>query len=891
MPPASPPSPRFSSAAGLFGSTPRGVQLAIALAAAWLLAATAAAQTDEFRTGPKPDWVQQIALALDAPVPTEQISGGVYYLLTDMQYRAGPEPVRFSRMAIKATDTGGLESAAHVEIGFDPSFQTLTLHWVDVVRDGQRLARLPDTQVRVIQREAELEYRIYDGRKTATLFLDDVRVGDVVDYAYSVQGQNPAFQDAVFGGMSMQWDVPVRDDHTRLLVPRGTTLQFSNRNGAPEPSRSVQGDYDQLVWRQANVAPQADEDGTPGWFDDFASVQWSQYPHWGGVVDWALPIYEPQRQLGAEADAELARIARTYPANAERTAAVLRFVQTQIRYLGVEVGAGSYQPTPPQRVLERRFGDCKDKTLLMLSMLHRLDIPANAALVNTAIGRGLLDQLPMPDVFDHVLVKVQLDGRDYWLDPTRDTQYGNLASLYQPDFGQALVVAPGVRTLVPMRASGQPAPKRQVHTQFDAREGMDQPARMTVRTNNEADDAEAMRGLLAREPRESIQKDYLNFYASFYPGIVSAGPLEVEDDRDGNRLVTIERYDIADFWGKDAKTGVRSAATHAADMQSRFDDPKTPIRRAPMALEHPVDFTHTTEILLHDTWPIEDRQSSVSDAGFQFEHRVRGYSQGRRVVLEDHYRSLADHVPAKAMAQHVSNLQQAKDALGFELTWTPEGAGVATEGYNWTVALVALLLLGAYVTLALRFYRTDPLLPNAPLDPALAGLRGWLLLPAFAAVVTPLRVLADMGLGLEPYALATWSALSTPGGEAYHALWVPVLLFELAANLGLLVLSSLLLVMFFQRRRGAPRLYILLLASSLALVAMDLALVQLIPAAAAEISPQDWGALGRAAIAALIWIPYFLKSRRVQSTFTRAKKSPGEVTPPRRGEQADVETC
>nr|MBP6626727.1 DUF3857 domain-containing transglutaminase family protein [Arenimonas sp.] len=748
----------------------QAARLATALASAVLICATLQAQAADFSTGPKPGWVQDIALDLDAPVPQEQTSGGVFFLLTDLQFRAGPQPVAFGRMAMKATGSDGLEAAAHVEIGFDPSFQTLTLHWVDVIRDGQRQARLPTTPVRMIQRESELEYQIYDGRKTANLFLDDVRVGDVVDYAYSVQGQNPAFAGAIFGGLSMQWDVPVRDDHTRLLVPRGTPLQLSSRNGAPEPTRSVLGDYDQVVWRQANVAPLANEDGTPGWFDDFASVQWSQYPHWGAVVDWALPLYVPQDQLGEEADAELARIVRAYPSNAERTAAVLRFVQSQIRYLGVEVGAGSYQPTPPRRVLERRFGDCKDKTLLMLSMLHRLEIPAHAALVNTEVGRGLVDQLPRPDVFDHVLVRVQLDGRDHWLDPTRDTQFGSLENLHQPDFGKALVVAPGARALVPMRLAGQPAPKREVHTQFDARRGMDQPARMTVRTINQSDDAESMRGLLAREPRESVQKDYLNFYAAFYPGIVSAGPLEVEDDREANRLVTVERYEIADFWGKNAKTGVRSAVAHAADMQGQFDDPKTPIRRAPMALEHPVDFTHTTEILLHDTWPIDDSQTRVSDPGFEFEHRVRGHSQGRRVVLQDHYRSLADHVPAAAMARHVANLQQAKDALGFELTWTPAAGATRAGGYNWTVALLAVLLLGVFIAMARRAYHTDPPQPEAPLDPALAGLGGWLLLPAFGAVVTPLRVLAELGLGLEPYALVTWSALSTPGGEGYHAL-------------------------------------------------------------------------------------------------------------------------
>ncbi|MCY7312721.1 MAG: DUF3857 domain-containing protein [Pseudoxanthomonas sp.] len=853
---------------------PRGMALAVALAAAWALTAALPAQAAEFRVGPKPDWVLDIAPELDAPVPTAQISGGVYYLLTDTQDRAGPRPVSFARLVTKVTDSGGLVSAAHVEIGFDPSYQTLTLHWVDVIRDGQHQARLANTPVKVIQREEELEYRIYDGRKTATLFLDDVRVGDVVDYAYSVQGANPAFGGAIFGGVTLQWDVPVHDDHTRLLVPRGTALQVSNRNGAPAPSRSSQGDYDELVWRQANVAPRAAEGGTPGWFDDFPSVQWSQYPHWGSVVDWAVPMYLPQDQLGDEADAELARIERTYASNAERTAAVLRFVQSQIRYLSVVVGVGSHRPTPPQRVLERRFGDCKDKTLLMLSMLHRLDIPAQAALVHTEVGRGLLDQLPTPGAFDHVLVKVRLAGRDYWLDPTRDTQFGSLGSVYQPDFGQALVLARGVRALVPMRLPGQPSSKREVHTQFDTRGGMDRPARMTVRTTNESGAAEYMRGLLAREPHESIQKGYLNFYASDYPGIVSAGPLEVEDDRDANRLVTIERYDIAIFWAKDAKTGVRTAVADAADMRSQLDVSKTPIRRAPMALEHPVDFTHITEILLRDAWSIEDSQTSVSDPGFRFDQSVRSYSQGRRVVVVDRYRSLADHVPAKAMAGYLRNLQQAREELGFKLIWPADAERGHAAGVNWTVALLSLLLLVVFTAAALYAFRTDPPPPSGPIEPALAGLRGWLLLPALGAVVAPLLLMADLVTNLDAYTLPGWSALSLPGGEAYHPLWIPVLLFELAAKLGLLVFSILLLVMYFQRRRGAPRLFICLLAASLAYVAIHLALLHLIPDAAAEIGPRDWGRLASAAVLALIWVPYFMRSRRVRSTFTRTSGPP-----------------
>jgi len=48
-------------------------------------------------------------------------------------------------------------------------------------------------------------------------------------------------------------------------------------------------------------------------------------------------------------------------------------LQQTIRYMGVEVGVGSHTPTHPNAVLTRRFGDCKDKALLVLNMLDALE--------------------------------------------------------------------------------------------------------------------------------------------------------------------------------------------------------------------------------------------------------------------------------------------------------------------------------------------------------------------------------------------------------------------------------------------------------------------------------------------------------------------------------------
>ncbi|MFX8207373.1 transglutaminase domain-containing protein, partial [Acinetobacter baumannii] len=82
-----------------------------------------------------------------------------------------------------------------------------------------------------------------------------------------------------------------------------------------------------------------------------------------------------------------------------RLLAALRFVQREVRYLGIEMGANSHAPHPPETVLPRRYGDCKDKTLLTLTLLGRLGIPASPALVHTTERQAAAERLPTPWAF------------------------------------------------------------------------------------------------------------------------------------------------------------------------------------------------------------------------------------------------------------------------------------------------------------------------------------------------------------------------------------------------------------------------------------------------------------------------------------------------------------
>jgi hypothetical protein len=150
-----------------------------------------------------------------------------------------------------------------------------------------------------------------------------------------------------------------------------------------------------------------------------------------------------------------------------------------------------------------------------------------------------------------------------------------------------------------------------------------------------------------------------------------------------------------------------------------------------------------------------------------------------------------------------------------------------------------------------------------------SGIGGWLYLVAIGLCLTPIRVLVEIIRGVRPLDPATWHAVTTPGMPAYHPLFGPLIVGELVANAALLAWAVVLLYLFFAKRRAFPGAMIAFLLARVGIQVADMLVAKMIPAAAAAIGPAVYGALAASVLVVVIWAPYFLKSRRVATTFVR----------------------
>jgi hypothetical protein len=444
--------------------------------------------------------------------------------------------------------------------------------------------------------------------------------------------------------------------------------------GGPAPVVSKHGPVVEYVWDQHDV-PAVIEDGqVPSWFDPWSRVELSEFESWGAVARWASDIYQAPNIVPEELDREIQKIAQLQ-SEPSRVVAALRYVQDNIRYLGIEVGANSHKPYPIETILARRFGDCKDKALLLCTMLRKLGFDASPTLVSTELRKTVADWLPSPLAFDHLVVYLRLHGREFWLDATNGDQGGKLEEMYFPAFGEALVIAPEITALTPIQPAGFRETALEVMDTYDFQD-FDGAATLHVRTTSRGREADGMRAFIADNSLDVIRKRYLNYYARRFPKVQIVDPPRFRDDREKNVIVADETYYISGFWtpNKEDKKSIHGEF-NSRTLLDLIQRPNSPVRTTPFALRYPKKVAHIMEVNLPWELNLNPEDTRVDDPAFLFTHTVT--KSGARLTLRNEYETRADHVAAESISAYLANVERMDDLLyygiAFPAKWVSDG--------------------------------------------------------------------------------------------------------------------------------------------------------------------------------------------------------------------------
>jgi transglutaminase-like putative cysteine protease len=492
--------------------------LAVAVAIlAWGGFGAGAAQADDKPIyGPPAKWVQP------APIPAAPDDGqpppAVQMLLDDNQAFADAQGITYyNRRVVRIAKPEGLAGSGSRSMTWDPAREKLTLHGLTIVRNGQTIDLLKGGKdVLVLRREKNMERAMLDGRMTASIQLNDLQVGDVVDWSYSLQHSEPLFGGRANDSERMGWAGAAARYRVRLLWPDGVPMTWKATAGFPEPKVSVVGKTHELTVDVANAVAPKPPTGAPARFQRVGQLEASTFRDWNEISARMAPLFAEASTLAADSPlkAEAAAIAAASQDPKVRAFAALQLVEDKTRYLFMGMGDGGYRPTPADQTWSRRFGDCKAKTVLLLALLKELGVQAEPVLVATAGGDGLNFRVPSAAQFNHVLVRAHIDGADYWLDGTRTGDRGGLATLRPPGYRWGLPIQAGGAGLVEIAQPPLAVPDSDIVMRIDASAGLDAPAPTRMTMTLRGDGGRAIARMTEAASRADVERSLKQSFSS-----------------------------------------------------------------------------------------------------------------------------------------------------------------------------------------------------------------------------------------------------------------------------------------------------------------------------------------------------------------------------------------
>lgn len=450
------------------------MKFAFCVSVAVLLGGAARAEPEQVQRGPAPVWE---TVTPPLPVP-DNPTGQIFMRRQDVEvHLTAHGQAQHMGYRVKILQSSALQ-AGNISIKWNPAEGAPIVHEIRIYRDDQTIDALRDAKFEVLRREDQLEAAMLDGALTAVFRIPDLRVGDELEVDLTTFTKDPTLGQYANGMLFVAPSPSPGRYHLGLSWEPGSK---PNLKMAPDMAAVAVTRDDGVDFRLDNpavVSPPKDAPVRYAW--QHRVVEFSAFPDWTALSRQIGPLFDRAAILSANSPVKLEadRIAASHSTPFERASAALKLVQQDVRYIYVGLDGGNLTPATAEETWRRRYGDCKGKTVLLLSLLNALGIKAEAVLVNSSgTDDGLDQRLPLPQVFDHVLVRAHIDGKDWWLDGTLPPV---AAPTPEPVFA--------VHWVLPLSSQGRPldklvwkpapTPDEITLYEFDARAGFDKPARI-----------------------------------------------------------------------------------------------------------------------------------------------------------------------------------------------------------------------------------------------------------------------------------------------------------------------------------------------------------------------------------------------------------------------------
>jgi transglutaminase-like putative cysteine protease len=337
----------------------------------------------------------------------------------------------FVQRVVRVQDESGAGAQQWQGVQYSPDTQTVDLREARVYKPSGEIVEATSGGTREV---SEPWYGLYYDVRSEMVGFEKLEPGDVLEYSYVLSdvGRRNLYADYFGDVYFFAESVPVAEAEYTLLHPRSREMHWRlpALSGLSRKDDVAGGEQRTRLTAQKLAKIQTDP-AMPGWTEAAPYVHVSTWKSWDQVARWYWRLVEEQLATDDSVKKAAAEATRGATDEKSKVRGVHNWVVKNTRYVGLEFGIHSFKPYRVPQILERKFGDCKDKASLIVVLLREVGIPAQLVLVRTR-KNGDVDDVPASlALFDHAIAYVP--SLDLYLDGT--AEYSGSTELPYQDQG------------------------------------------------------------------------------------------------------------------------------------------------------------------------------------------------------------------------------------------------------------------------------------------------------------------------------------------------------------------------------------------------------------------------------------------------------------------------
>jgi len=335
-----------------------------------------------------------------------------------------------NHQVVKILTERGIQKYGDIAIPYQPAAQNIDVNIARTVTMDGTVLYPPAEAFNDVTPPGLLAQNLYSDAMWKVISMVGLAPGVCIEYQVTLEDKIPGGETWITGGYNFQGTETTLETSYALQMPKMWHLQWKIANDAnpkaPEVSHT-ENDTIIYIWRYGEMPALTLEDGMPHLNNVVPRLRYSSIKDWDSVYNWYKALAKEKYTTNASIAVKVEQLTNHLTTVEAKIRAIYHFVATNIRYVGIELGQSAYQPTPATEVFHTQYGDCKDKTTLLISMLDLIGVKGYPVLLSVAPYEDVDTALPALNQFNHMIAAIPTADTYIWMDPTSSTcRYGDL---------------------------------------------------------------------------------------------------------------------------------------------------------------------------------------------------------------------------------------------------------------------------------------------------------------------------------------------------------------------------------------------------------------------------------------------------------------------------------